>query len=192
MIPFSLNLLALWCACRLVCVRVRDILTSSSNQSGPFIEKRKLALTGQLSFVLVRLYYLTLIHSISQNVLPPRSFLSLSSAPLVPLFSLFHLGPRAIITILSQSFFHVLSCIFPETVSLPHGQGNRPNADAARAQRSPARYVRISATFAIESFSPTMKLIVHVGCFGWLFARRPILPICDWFCKKNYIYSKIF
>lgn len=136
MILFSLNLLALWCARRLVWVRVRDILTSSSNQSRPFIEERKLALTDQLSFVLVRPYYLTLIHSISQNVLPPRSFLSLSSAPLVHRFSLSHLDPA------SNHYYPIAislarSSIFPEAISLPLERGNRPNADAAGAQRSP-------------------------------------------------------
>lgn len=94
------------------CVRVRDdIPTSSSNQSRSSVEERKLALTGQVSFVLARPYYLILIPSISQNVLPPflfhfYLFQALRWSTDFPSFT-YLLGPRAIVTILSQSLLRV-------------------------------------------------------------------------------------
>lgn len=151
----------------------------------PVVEERKLALTGQVPFVLVRSYYLAL-------TLPSRktSFLSFFSPFYLspPFLSLFRTLRRSrdfpLPTIrssrpvgqslLSYRNLFRASSIFPKTISLPPGRGNRPNADAARElsrRRSPStiaaqRYVRTSGTFAIGNFSLPKKLIVHVGSFG--------------------------
>lgn len=113
LILFSLNLLALRSVSQLVRVYVCATISRRlpPNQSRSFVEERKLALTGQVSFVLARPYYLILIPSISQNVLPPflfhfYLFQALRWSTDFPSFT-YLLGPRAIVTILSQSLLHV-------------------------------------------------------------------------------------
>lgn len=157
-----------------------------SIESEPAVEERKLALTGQVPFVLVRSYYLAPSFLLSRKTSFPLFLFSFLSAPF-PLerfaaspISLFHLFVLPGRSLLSYRNLSCASSIFPKTISLPLGRGNRPNADAAGAQpveiavdyraRRPGTYVRTyvrtSATFAIGNFSPPTKLIVHDGSFG--------------------------
>lgn len=103
-------------------------------------EERKLALTDHVSFVLVYPYYLTLVLSISPNVLSPhlcsfylfQTLRQSADFPLSPT-SPFLLGARGQ-SLLSYRNLSCASSIFPKSISLPLGRGNRPNADAAGAQ----------------------------------------------------------
>lgn len=67
-------------------------------------EERKLALTDQISFVLVRSYYITLVPSISQTSF--YLFGTLRWSADFPL-SLTSYEPRTVVTILSQSLLRV-------------------------------------------------------------------------------------
>lgn len=124
-------------------------------ESKQTVEERKLALTDQVSFVLAHPYYLTFIHSISQNVLLPFLF------PFY-LFQAFHwstdfpsftylLSPRAIVTILLQSLLHAQHFFGNYLAPARTGQSSKcwRGQSSEIASAILARYVRISATFAI-------------------------------------------
>lgn len=132
-------------------------------------EERKLALTDQVSFVLTRPYYLTLIHSISRNVLPPflfpfYLFQALRRSTDFAVSSLtYRLGPRGNrYTILSQSLSLARPAFFRKLSRSRSGGAivqmlTRPEL-RDRLGYPPARYLRISATFAIGNFSPADEI----------------------------------
>lgn len=132
------------------------------------------------------------IHSISQNVLPPfrrSASLFIFLKRFTDFLSFTYLfGPRAIVTILSQSLLHVQH--FSGNYLARTGQSPKcwRGQSSEIASAIPARYVRISATFAIGNFTPSMKLIVHIGSFEM---RWPFAPRSSLFVSPSLVLSII-
>jgi len=127
------------CVCVCVC-RARAALSRRLHQIKASVEEKKLALTDQISFVLARPYYLILyslyLAKRSSAVTLPFfiSFKRFAGPPILPLLPTSSARGQSL---LSYRNLSCTSSIFLETISLLFGRGNRPNADAARAQRSP-------------------------------------------------------